>query len=191
MIRRINLYGGPGSGKSSNAAKLFYEFKSQNYKIEHCTEYVKRWVYTNRAVKKHDQIYLFAKQQQMEYSCIDNGVDLVITDSPCYLSAFYALNNYGPKSDIFKALVMLNNDYEKDFPSINIFLNRKNKPYLQHGRWQSEEEAKEIDNKMHQFVNSYCPHVSSIDYDMISIDNITKKLDLANFLLNLPSNKTK
>lgn len=184
MIRRINLYGGPGSGKSTNAAKLFYEFKNRNYKIEHCTEYVKRWVYANRSVKKHDQIYLFAKQQQMEYSCIDNGVDLVITDSPCYLSAFYALENYGKDSSIFKALMLLNDDYENDFPSINIFIDRKDKPYHQHGRWQSKENAILLDKKMYEFINQYCCSVSVLDYDNVSIGPILDQIAEAEMIMD-------
>lgn len=136
LNRRINLFGGPGSGKSTTAALLFAALKQRNYSVEHCTEYVKRWVYLKRAVNKHDQIYLFAKQQQAEYSCLNNGVQLIVTDSPCFLSYCYASKQ--EDGGITEALRLLNCSYDNDYPPINIFLNRGDKVYHQGGRWQTK-----------------------------------------------------
>ncbi len=36
--------------------------------------------------------------------------------------------------------------YEKTHPSINIFLNREGKEYKEEGRYQTEQEAKELDS---------------------------------------------
>ena len=56
---RISLFGGPGSGKSTTAARLFSELKERHYSVEHVSEYVKSWTYMNRKPKGFDQVYIF------------------------------------------------------------------------------------------------------------------------------------
>ena len=41
----VNLTGGPGSGKSTLCAQLFYILKSKNIDVEMATEYVKDLVF--------------------------------------------------------------------------------------------------------------------------------------------------
>ena len=143
---RINFYGGPGSGKSTIAAWAFYELKIRNYSIEHVSEYVKSWVYYKRPVKFFDQLYLFAKQQQYEYRYLSNGVDHIVTDSPTFLAYFYA-KHYG-HDEITKPIYDLNKAYEHHYPCINIFLERGEKLFQESGRYQTKDEAKDIDKQM-------------------------------------------
>lgn len=164
-IRRINLFGGPGAGKSTIAADIFSNFKrslASKASIEHCSEYVKRWAYLKRDVGKHDQIYLFAKQQQMEYTFLNNNVDLIVTDSPCLLSLYYSIQL--KDNNIIKALSLLNKSYDEDFKPLNIFINRGDKPYIQNGRWQAENEAKEIDLKLKSILTEFYGGFYEIDY---------------------------
>lgn len=142
-IRRINLFGGPGAGKSTTAAWLFAQLKDRQISVELVNEYVKSWAYQNRSVHKFDQTYLFAKQQHYEYRCLNNGVEVIITDSPTALSTIYALKYVNVETA--KALQALNELYTQDFPCLNIFLERGDKPYVPHGRYQTHEEAKELD----------------------------------------------
>ena len=44
-MKVINIFGGPGTGKSVTAAKLFAELKIQNKNCELITEYAKELVY--------------------------------------------------------------------------------------------------------------------------------------------------
>ena len=55
---RINLHSGPGSGKSTIAARIFYEFKVKGYSIELVHEYIKKWAYEDRKPKSYDQTYI-------------------------------------------------------------------------------------------------------------------------------------
>lgn len=140
---RINLYGGPGSGKSTTAAWLFSELKLRGYSVEHVNEYVKGWAYQGRKVKRFDQIYLFGKQHQSEYSVLTNGVKNVVTDSPLILPCLYGEIYCGKEISI--PLEMLVKEYDKHYPCLNIFLDRGKKTYVQEGRYESYEKAKEID----------------------------------------------
>ena len=119
---RICFIGGPCSGKSKTAARVFSELKELNISVEHVTEYVKSWTYIRRDVKEFDQIYIFAKQQQMEYKFLNNGVKNIITDSPTLLSVFYS-NMYISK-EMADSIWKLCEMYDSKFPTFNIFLER-------------------------------------------------------------------
>ena len=81
-MKVINLFGGPGVGKSTAAAGLFYEMKKRQLSVELVTEYAKDMVWENRQNILDDQIYIFAKQQRRIARLRDHHIDWVITDSP-------------------------------------------------------------------------------------------------------------
>lgn len=136
----INLFSGPGTGKSSVAAHLFALMKWKGYKVEHVQEYIKAMVYEGRNSIFSDQIYIFGKQQRRQHVLRDN-VDWIVTDSPLMLSAVYAPKDYFPS---FKRLAF---EVHQSYNNFNILLHRV-KPYHQYGRNQTEEEAREIDNRV-------------------------------------------
>lgn len=163
--RRINLLGGPDVGKSTTAADVFAAMKRERRSIEHVGEYVKSWAYQRRKVNPYDQPYLTGKQMQYEYRFLSSGVDLVVTDSPLLLSCVYAPTK--EMSDALHSLIAL---YERDFPSINIFLNRSNRPYDSRGRYQDEKEAKRIDGEIltaldEAYARGAITHYTRVDFD--------------------------
>ena len=88
---------------------------------------------------------------QYEYRFLNAGVKHIITDSPVILSSIYA-HVYFRDLNIAKPLEELADIYEKSHPSINIFLKRQNKPYIQEGRYQTYEEAKAVDEMIHNML---------------------------------------
>jgi len=142
MIRRINLYAGPCAGKSTIAAHVFSHFRAKQVNIELVTEYVKSWAYEERKITSYDQLYLLAKQLRQEDLILRNGVDLIVTDSPILLSACYA-QKYGFPS--VSALREIAAEFEKTYPSLNIFIERGRTPYNQSGRYETYEQAVEMD----------------------------------------------
>ena len=80
--RIICLYGGPGTGKSTTCAGLYYKLKMTGYNAEMNREYVKEWVWEGRNIQTGDQTYFFAKQARKERLYILQGLDFIITDSP-------------------------------------------------------------------------------------------------------------
>jgi len=133
----INLFAGPGAGKSTTAAGLFFKMKLMNFRCELVTEYAKELTYENRLTTLDNQIYVFGKQLQ-RIERLKNQVDFVITDSPLLLSSIYAPKSY-PES--FHELVL---DVWSQFENHAFFLDRT-KIYQSYGRTQTEEEAKKID----------------------------------------------
>ena len=146
---RINLWGGAGCGKSTSAARIFGELRQKGYDIELCQEYIKQWAYQKRIPKSFDQLYIFGKQVYTEDLMWQAGVKHLITDSPLLMQGFYATIYNTPVKD---ELVSLAKKYELIHPSINIFLDRKDIPYQQNGRYETIDEAIERDHKMIEFL---------------------------------------
>jgi hypothetical protein len=143
----ISFYSGPGGGKSTLAARTFSELKDLGYNCELITEYAKDVTWEQSFAKLENQIYVFGKQHHRMWR-LNGKVDFMITDSPLLLSIIY-----GETSDTFKSLVI--EEYQK-YDNVEIFLNRV-KPYNTKGRSQSEDEAKVIDRKLYELVNSMHP----------------------------------
>lgn len=141
---RINLYAGPGAGKSTLASWLFAELKLRNYSIELVSEYVKAWAIAKRTIHPFDQVFLMGKQLQCEYQFLTNGVKHIITDSPVFLAAAYA-RIYNPYLlNVANQMESIMCEYEKHHPAINIFLKRGDY-FQQEGRFHNRTQAEEID----------------------------------------------
>jgi thymidylate kinase len=151
MIRRINIYGGPGSRKSSNAAYIYSQLKGRKLKVELVQEFVKTWAYEQRQPSSFDQLYLFARQLRMEDIVLRNGVDYVITDSPIGLSICYA---QAYKFNQWPALIILAQEFERTYPSLNLFFDRSGTEYEEHGRFQKEKDAIELDKIILTYLDS-------------------------------------
>ena len=147
----INLYGGPGTGKSTTAAHIFALLKHKGFNTELITEYVKNWVWEGREIKRNDQYYLFAKQARHE-SLKFKDVDVIVTDAPVWLSSIYEAKNE-PKPHICDLLIEKHVALAEEFgvEHKHVFL-RRAKSYKQEGRLQTEEQAKEIDKEIRDYL---------------------------------------
>lgn len=144
-MKVINLFAGPGSGKSTTAAGIFYLMKSRyGINCEYVSEYAKLLAWENQKEKLSDQLYITAKQNRGLERLIGK-VEYAISDSPLLLGIHYATNY---KLESFEKLVVeLFNSYD----NINFFINRKKK-YNPAGRFQTEEQAIEIDYKIKELL---------------------------------------
>lgn len=151
-IRRINLYGGPGCGKSTMMASVFSRMKRDNMNVEPIMEYIKFWTFIDRKPGGFDQIYTLAKQIHHEDTRLRNGVDLVISESPVLLSAFYAYHYNQPGWDNLLDYALV---YEMAYPALHIFLDRTDLVYSEVGRYHEYEQAIEIDTAMKEFLGKW------------------------------------
>jgi nicotinamide riboside kinase len=147
----INFYGGPGSGKSTMAAGLFSKLKFAGVNCEYVQEYAKdiAWEFNDLKDKPlkllEAQEYIFAKQHY-RMRRLSDGVDLIITDSPLLLGLVYMSKDFALPS--LKNVVKEANDL---YDNRNFLLTRQKK-YNPMGRFQTEEQALEIDVKINKFL---------------------------------------
>lgn len=144
QIRRVNLYGGPGSGKSTTAAWLFAELKARGFAAELVTEAIKPWAYDGRKPRSFDQAWLCAEQLRREDAFLRAGVRLVVTDSPVLQCAVYGALYDAPGLDAVRALAAA---AEAAYPSLNFVLTYEGVTYDPFGRYQTADDAVEILNR--------------------------------------------
>lgn len=136
----VNLFGAPGAGKSTTRARVFSDLKLNGVNVEETTEFAKDLVYEEREVALRCQPYVFGKQlRNMER--VIGKVDVVVTDSPIFLSAYYGRTYSEDRySDYFyKAIV----EQFKMMGGVNYFIERV-KPYNPSGRQQTETESDNV-----------------------------------------------
>lgn len=146
----LALYGGPGSGKSTTAASIFAHLKQEGINAELVTEYVKGWAWTDRKIGPLDQFYLFGKQLHRE-SNLYGRVDVLVTDSPIGVSAYYANKYAAPE---IGAAMIANHAAVRaqrlaDYVDVALV---RTKAYNPKGRYETEEQARLIDGEMRSFM---------------------------------------
>jgi tRNA uridine 5-carbamoylmethylation protein Kti12 len=157
----VNLYGGPGTGKSTTAAAVFALLKQEDINAELATEYAKEIVWEGRNYLLSDQIYIFAKQNRKLVRLYDQ-VDVVVTDSPLYLSYYYSQNEH--------ILALIQTELQRA-QQLHVLLQRK-KAYNPKGRTQKEGEAQEIDIGIREMLNKLKVHYHEMDADPTAAQKI-------------------
>lgn len=170
----INLYGGPGCGKSTTATGVFSKLKQAGINAEYVSEYAKDKVWDKHEAIFDNQIYVFANQHHRVFRLLGQ-VDVVITDSPLILSLYYNRD----KTTVGKALDTLIMEAHHSFNSMNVFLKRV-KVYNPKGRMQTENESRDIDKNLRILLDKHDVSVvecigNSKGIDLLTAD-ILKKL---------------
>ena len=149
-MKVINLYGGPGCGKSTTAAAVFVYMKLKGMNVELVTEYAKDLVWENRLEDMLDQQeYIFAKQNHRLH-VLREKVDYVVTDSPLLLSTIYPDAVTWPAYYEFCDFVRAT---DRTYDNINIFLQRfeekiAKEQFQEVGRAHSFNESVILDNRI-------------------------------------------
>jgi len=160
-LKVINLWGGPGSGKSTTAAGLFHLMKKKHYDVELITEYAKDMVW-ERQHPDHftNQVYISATQNNKQLNLVSHNVEYCITDSPVLMSALYRPKNY------YKNFLPLLLEMHHSYQNINFFLQRDFE-YVEKGRNKTEKQAQKLSNKILKFLDKHNIeyHIIKTDYD--------------------------
>lgn len=135
----LNLYAGPGCGKSTTAAFTFAKLKMAGINAELVSEYAKDLTWEERVGALRCQHLVFGKQT-FKVERLLGKVDVVVTDSPIMLCTVYGARH----GDNFCNAVK---DVHDGWNTLDIFLEREPEihKYNPKGRSQTEEEAMALD----------------------------------------------
>jgi len=137
----VNLFAGPGAGKSTMMAEVFSRLKHRGVNVEMAPEFAKELVWEGRDTAIGCQPYIFGKQYFRLHRLKKAGLEVAITDSPLLLSCVYGLGHL-PESFLHGIATLVS-----EFDNLNFFVERM-KPYDPRGRLQTEAQARELDFDM-------------------------------------------
>ena len=143
-MKLINLFGAPGSGKSTAAASLFSTLKSKHIKTELVGEFAKELIYLGNEIQLVNQVYIMGSQYRKQKDLERYGVDIAISDSPLQLQLTYCRDK-----PYYNELIALVDKLQLEFNNHNVYIHRA-APYQMHGRMQTEQEADALDKIIYE-----------------------------------------
>lgn len=167
----INLYAGPGAGKTTAALQICLELKKLGINAEYVSEFAKDLIYDGKEEMLKDQRYVTDGQYE-RLNRLRGKVDVIVTDSPLLLGQVY-----GKKS--------IDKDYKDEirkrydsFDNYNAFIVR-GKNFTQKGRVHNLEESKQLDADVLQMLSDNKIFHGYYKQDNLSeaVENIEKWLD--------------
>jgi hypothetical protein len=181
MTKIINLFAGPGAGKSSIASGLVYKLKKNHISCDNPYEFPKLLAWDENYSAIQDQLYVIANQHRGIVKSYGK-VDYIILDSPILLSLVYKTaykgDTYPSKlyGHSFDRMIL---DIHNQYDNINIFLKRSNDlGYNEKERYQTYNESIELDNKIKNILYTH-----NITYHELKVGNKTVNKIIENFII--------
>ena len=165
----VNIYAGPGVGKSVLTAQLFVALKLLGVHTEMVSEYAKELTYleTLSTVSQEEII----KEQLRRQALLQGCARVVVTDAAVPLSLAYST---GLQREELAAMVKAET---KDWRSLDILLHRDTRnSYETDGRAQSQPEAQEFhETVVSPFVREYCAGSGLIEINVnVALEVLTQ-----------------
>jgi|TARA_B110000971_G_scaffold27322_1_gene24528 ABC-type phosphate transport system ATPase subunit len=172
VTKVINFYGGPGSGKSTQASGLFYKMKALGYSVELVNEFAKECVWEGNVPMLKDQLWVLAHQHRKLVRLRDK-VDYIITDSPVLLSIVYRNVYDGPMyTDVMDKLAL---ECYHLYDNINVVLKRTDQ-FDDVGRAQDRAHSEKIDSDILTVLHDAGCDYRSLRVNDSTVDNIIRTL---------------
>lgn len=157
----INIYGGPGIGKSTSALGLTYKLKLRHINAEYLSEYAKSLTHNDRLKTLKNQSYVTVKQLDKQYALMDK-YEVVVTDTSILLGLIPEYAGFG-NTPSFESWIL---ECYNLFDNLNIYLERNlNIPYQETGRSQKKDASLMIDNQVKTLLDRL-----KLDYTTVCID---------------------
>lgn len=151
----VNLWGAPGSGKSTMAAGLFYHLKKMGLNAEIPVEYAKELVWDNCSHLLKDQMKILGEQRRRVNRLAAN-CDIVVSDSPLLMASVYYPELF---PDSFReTLLWAHNEHR----SLNILITRKH-AYQGVGRVQTEAQSDALQDDIRGILENHDPAYFEVD----------------------------
>jgi hypothetical protein len=139
----INIIGGPGCDKSLFTAAIILHLNLHNKTVEQIPDFAKSLVWQKDYEALKNQ-YFIAQQQFRMLELLDGQVQFLVAE--CSLPQVLYYNETYPDNicDIAKTRKQILEWY-KQHNNVNVMVERGDKKYVHTGRFQDEEQAKEVD----------------------------------------------
>lgn len=166
MTKVINMFGGPGSRKSTIAAGVFYKMKMMGLNVELASEFAKDVTWEKHFNLLLDQVFVTAHQNR-KLERLRGQVDFIICDSPLLLGLIYRVDNY------YKSYDLLVEELFNSYDNINFYLNRTQK-YNTAGRKETEAQAIYLDTRIRMMLDEKGISFTNVFVDLNVADKIVK-----------------
>ena len=170
MSKIVNLFSGPGSGKTSIASGLMYELKKKHISCDAPYEFPKLLAWDDNQSAIKDQLYVIANQHRGIVHSYGK-VDYIVLDSPILLSLVY--KNYYDENAY--PSVLYNESFDKmilgihsHYDNLNIVLKRGVGVYNNKERFQQLNSSLELDILIKNMLD-----IHSIPYVEIEVNDNT------------------
>lgn len=142
----INLLGGPGVGKSTTAAYLYYRFKKAGFRTELVGEAAREIIYNSdpRVTAPQlidNQLLISGMQYERLLRLKRHRVEVAISDSPLVQGALYVSDEQ--TNEVLSTLERLSNNFDNTY----VFIQRELGIYDRESRTQTEAQALVLDAK--------------------------------------------
>jgi len=137
----VNLFGGPGVGKSTLAAQVYGELSKLGHSVELVSEYAKDCIWSDCQGLLQDQLLVAANQNHRTFR-LEGKVDIVVTDSPSLMGIVYRRmwNDMGYSVTLDQLIWEIHRKY----PRLNFVLPRCHE-FKAQGRVHDEQQSVRID----------------------------------------------
>lgn len=137
----VNIFGGPGIGKSTLAAQVYAELSKARYNVEYVSEYAKDCIWSGCESLLEDQFYVAAHQNH-RIARLEGKVDVVVTDSPALQGIVYRkLWNDTKYSSVLDNLIW---ECHRKYNRLNFVIPRCH-DFINQGRVHDEQQSKQVD----------------------------------------------
>jgi predicted ATPase len=148
-MKIINLYGGPGAGKTTMAAYLFYRLKAAGFRAELVGEAAREIIYDRNpgvtAAQLIDNQFLISGLQVERIKRLErHGIEVAIADSPLRQGLAY-VTDIELRAALTNAIARFEGFMS---PAFNVFVQRTIGTYDKESRAQTEEQARTLDDKI-------------------------------------------
>lgn len=172
--RVINIVGGPGCGKSLFTAAIVLYLSLHHRTVELIPDFAKSLVWQKDYEALRNQYHIAQRQYNM-MALLDGQVQFLINECSLPQLMFYNEHYADNICDVAKTREHMLAWY-KQFNNVNILIDRADQAYVHTGRFQSEEQAREVDRGLRAVLAQHGMHFTVLKPVVTEIHAFTAAL---------------